>query len=118
MRRKQMDFGIVRRAGVAACALVLLGPPLARADGLAPGLWQITTTAEIDGQTGPPARSMKCLKPEDAADLERTFSPASRTTNSTCEDVDRESTPTRLKWHLVCTGQLDMDMAGEFTFDT
>ena len=52
------------------------------------------------------------------ADLEKTFSPVSRTTNSACEQTERESTPQRLKWRLQCTGQLDMDVAGEFLFET
>jgi hypothetical protein len=51
------------------------------------------------------------------ADLEKTFSPVGRTINSTCEMVEHELTPQRLKWHLQCTGQLDMDLAGEFLFD-
>ena len=52
------------------------------------------------------------------ADLDKTFSPVSRTTNSACEQVEHESTPQRLKWRLQCTGQLDMDVAGEFVFET
>jgi hypothetical protein len=51
------------------------------------------------------------------ADLEKTFSPVGRTINSTCEMVEHELTPQRLKWHLQCTGQLDMDLEGEFLFD-
>src|SRR6516165_7714802 len=57
-------------------------------------------------------------RPEAVADLDKTFSPISRTTNSTCERVEHESTPQRLKWRLQCTGQIDMDVAGEFTFDS
>ena len=48
----------------------------------------------------------------------QTFSPISRTTNSTCERVEHESTPQRLKWRLQCTGQIDMEVTGEFTFDS
>src|SRR5262245_43925444 len=61
---------------------------------------------------------MRCLTPEAVADLDKTFSPISRTTNSTCERVEHESTPQRLKWRLQCTGQIDMEVAGEFTFDS
>src|SRR6266446_5503259 len=57
-------------------------------------------------------------RPVAVADLDKTFSPISRTTNSTCERVEHESTPQRLKWRLQCTGQIDMDVAGEFMFDS
>src|SRR5262249_59784072 len=63
-------------------------------------------------------QTVRCLTPEAVADLDKTFSPISRTTNSTCERVEHESTPQRLKWRLQCTGQIDTEVAGEFTFDS
>src|SRR5258707_14059653 len=72
----------------------------------------------MDGVGGPPQQSIRCLTPEAVADLDKTFSPVSRTTNSTCERIEHEVSPQRLKWHLQCTGQIDMDVAGEFTFDS
>jgi len=89
----------------------------ARADGLDAGLWRVTNKAEINGQPAPPAQNMRCLTAADVADLDKTFSAQSRTTNSTCERVEHEFTPQRLKWRLQCTGQLDMDVAGEFRFE-
>jgi hypothetical protein len=82
------------------------------------GQWRTINSPEIDGVAGPVQQSTRCLTPEAVADLDKTFSPISRTTNSTCERVEHESTPQRLKWRLQCTGQLDMDVAGEFTFDS
>jgi hypothetical protein len=84
----------------------------------APASGKTTNSPEIDGVAGPPQQSIRCLTPEAVADLDTTFSPISRTTNSTCERVEHESTPQRLKWRLQCTGQIDMDVAGEFTFDS
>jgi hypothetical protein len=95
----------------------LLGPPSARADGLQPGLWRVLSRPVIDGVAGREQESTRCLTPADVADLEKTFSPVGRTVNSTCEMVEHELTPGRLKWHLQCTGQLDMDLTGEFLFD-
>jgi Protein of unknown function (DUF3617) len=97
--------------------LVLLSPPLARADGLRPGLWRVLSRPVIDGVAGREQESTRCLTPADVADLEKTFSPVGRTVNSTCEMVEHTLTPSRLKWHLQCTGQLDMDLTGEFLFD-
>jgi Protein of unknown function (DUF3617) len=105
------------RGATALVQLVLVGIPPARADGLQPGLWRILTRPVIDGMAGREQESTRCLTPADVADPARTFSPVGRTVNSTCEMVEHELTPQRLKWHLQCTGQLDMDLTGEFLFD-
>ena len=60
---------------------------------------------------------MRCLRDAEVNDLERTFSPVYGTTNSACEQTERDFTPQRLKWRLQCRGQLDMDVAGEFVFE-
>jgi len=107
-------------AGQRAAAMVLLAllsPSLARADGLRPGLWRILSRPVVDGMAGREQESTRCLTQAEVADLEKTFSPVGRTVNSTCEMVEHELTPMRLKWHLQCTGQLDMDLTGEFLFD-
>ena len=105
--------------GIAAFAavLVLTEAPAARADGLQAGQWKVITKPQNNGVAGPPLQNMRCLSATDVSDLEKTFSPVSRTTNSTCEQTEHESSPQRLKWRLQCTGQIDMDVAGEFVFD-
>ena len=107
------------RAGsmVAALGLLLVGPAIAHADGLRPGLWRILSRPVIDGVAGRVQDNTRCLSAADVADLEKTFSPVGRTVNSVCEMVEHELTPQRLKWHLQCTGQLDMDLTGDFSFD-
>jgi hypothetical protein len=113
-----MDHAVLAAQRAAAMLLlVLLSPPLARADGLRPGLWRVLSRPVIDGVAGREQESTRCLTPADVADLEKTFSPVGRTVNSTCEMVEHTLTPSRLKWHLQCTGQLDMDLTGEFLFD-
>jgi Protein of unknown function (DUF3617) len=76
-------------------ALALLcaatAPLPALADGIEPGLWQITETIIMNGN---------------------------RTVNSDCERAEFSSTASRLKWRMLCKGQLDMDVSGDFTFDT
>jgi len=106
------------RTGLLAAVLCLACAPTAGADGLRAGQWKTSQSAEINGVAGPLQQNMRCLTPEAVADLDKTFSPVSRTTNSTCELTEHELTPQRLKWRLQCTGQLDMDVAGEFTFDS
>jgi hypothetical protein len=89
----------------------------ARADGLQAGLWRIVTKPEVNGAVGADQETMRCLTDNDVANLEATFSPNSRTINSDCEQPEVESTPQHLKWRLRCKGQIDMDIAGEFSFD-
>jgi hypothetical protein len=108
---------VASQRAVALVVLVLLSTPFARADGLQPGRWRVLTRPVIDGVAGREQQNMRCLTPADVADLEKAFSPVGRTINSTCEMVEHELTPQRLKWHLQCTGQLDMDLTGEFLFD-
>jgi hypothetical protein len=109
----------IARVPVMPILVLFLGAAqTAAADGLRAGQWRTVNSPEIDGVAGPVQQTMRCLTPEAVADLDKTFSPISRTTNSTCERVEHESTPQRLKWRLQCTGQIDMEVAGEFTFDS
>ena len=101
-----------------AAGFLLAAPAGALADGLQAGMWKVTNKPEVNGAPGPQAQNMKCLTADDVKDLDKTFSPVARTVNSACERVEHESTPQRLKWRLQCTGQLDMDVAGEYVFDT
>src|SRR5262244_3198041 len=105
------------RGYVLVVALVLGAAQTAAADGLRAGQWRTVNSPEIDGVAGPVQQSIRCLTPEAVADLDKTFSPISRTTNSTCERVEHESTSQRLKWRLQCTGQIDIEVTGEFIFD-
>jgi hypothetical protein len=107
-----------QRASAGATLLLCLLARMASADGLQAGQWKAMQSPEIDGVAGPVQESVTCLTPEAVADLDRTFSPISRTTNSACELAEHELTPQRLKWRLKCTGQIDMDVAGEFIFVT
>src|SRR5690606_8149824 len=108
------------RFGMAA--LVLVGGwvgavAAAGAEGIDAGLWEVTTRVERAGSPPGGGVSRRCLKPDDVANLEKTFSPAAQTINSACERAEHESSPSRLKWRLVCKGQMDMDVSGEFSFD-
>lgn len=88
------------------------------ADGIEPGLWQVISRTQTGGVIGPPHESSKCLTPQDVADLATTFSPVSRTVNSTCAPIERNLADSRLTWRLTCKGQLDMELTGEFNFDS
>lgn len=97
--------------------LAALAAP-ASADTLQPGYWKVTSTPEVNGALAAPQVKMRCMTPAETADLDKTFSPEARTINSSCERVEHEVTPTTLKWRLKCTGQMAMDVAGAFTFES
>src|SRR4051812_14319278 len=61
---------------------------------------------------------MRCMSPAETSDLSTTFSPQANTINATCERVEHELTPSTLTWRLACTGQVSMDVAGAFKFET
>jgi hypothetical protein len=58
------------------------------------------------------------LTPQDTSDLATTFAPVSRTVNSTCAPIEHKLSGSRLNWRLTCKGQLDMELIGEFDFDS
>jgi hypothetical protein len=97
--------------------LLALTANVAFADGIEPGLWKITSRTATGGVIGPPHESSRCLTAEQARDLATTFSPVSRTENSVCAPLERSFNGQRLSWKLVCKGQLDMEVTGDFDFD-
>jgi hypothetical protein len=99
-----------------AAALVLINAA-AYADGIAPGLWHVITRTETGGVIGPPHESSKCLTSEQTGDLATTFSPVAGTINAVCTPIERTLSGGKLTWRLVCKGQLNMELTGEFNFD-
>jgi hypothetical protein len=102
-------------AWLAACCLA--SPPAA-ADGIAPGEWKLTETIVMNGNQTTAQTRTRCLSAEQASDTAATFSPEYRTVNSGCQRVEFNSSATTLRWRIQCSGQMDMDVAGDFTFDT
>ena len=107
-----------RQAAVALTAALFSAIAFpACADGLQHGLWKVTSTPAIDGAPGAPQVKLRCVTPEEAADVDKTFSPEVRSANS-CERIAHEVSGTKLKWRLQCTGQPAMEVTGAFEFDT
>jgi hypothetical protein len=102
---------------IAVIAAALASTP-ALADVIDPGLWKIITRTATGGVIGPPHESSKCLTAEQTHDVATTFSPVPGTVNSACAPIERHLDGQRLNWHLVCKGQLDMELTGEFNFDS
>jgi hypothetical protein len=103
---------------VAIAAALALWASTAFAGSIDPGLWKITSQVTSNGVVAPARVSTKCLTPELTRDLATTFSPVPRTINSDCEPIQRSLVGGKLNWKLVCKGQLDMELTGEFIFDS
>ena len=88
------------------------------ADPLEPGLWKVVTQTDMNGMQGPAEAKTRCLKPDDARDLERTFAPEYRVQGATCERMNVAWAGQKLSWRVQCTGPLTMDVAGTYEFDT
>ena len=100
-----------------SAALLLAVTVPACADGIQHGLWKVTSTPTINAVPGAPQVKMRCVTPEEAADVDKAFSPEVRSQNA-CERIEHEMTGTKLKWRLQCTGQPAMEVTGAFEFDT
>jgi hypothetical protein len=90
----------------------------AMADGISPGLWQVTETVVMNGRATAPQVRTRCLSAEQAGDTGATFTPEYRGGNSNCDRAEFQSTASKLRWRMLCKGQMDMDVSGDFTFDT
>jgi len=97
--------------------LPLIASSSAFAQILEPGRWRVMTTT-VSGPAAPPSVATRCLTPNDVADLGKTFGPQVATENSECKRMEFKLEPSGLTWRLQCKGQLDMDVAGQFIFDS
>ena len=105
--------------GILLCALPLMVVSAQASDlSIEPGQWKVTSTTVMNGATAPAGMKARCLTPEQASDVAKTFGPVSGTVNSTCEPAESEVTGKTMKWHLQCRGQLDLDVLGSFNFDS
>jgi hypothetical protein len=109
---------MTRFATILLCWLAPLAAALAAETLIEPGEWKVTSTTIINGATQPTQAKSRCITPEQANDVAKTFGPVSGTINSTCADPDIQKTGRTLTWRLTCRGQLDADVAGHFNFDS
>jgi hypothetical protein len=72
----------------------------------------------MNGVAQPPQAKSRCITPEQAQDITRTFGPVAGTINSTCADPNIQLSGRTLSWRLECRGQLDVDIAANFNFDS
>lgn len=103
---------------ISFCALSGLIVPAAADDLIQPGQWKVTSSTVTNGAAMQPTVKARCLTPEQAGDLAKTFGPSIGTVNSTCEPAELGTVGRKLKWRLRCRGQMDMEVFGNFDFDS
>ncbi len=106
-----------RLTAVTTAIFCLAGPASAEGERIDPGLWKVTTNLIMNGRQMPVEVKNRCLSPEQAGDLVKTFSPEVASVNTECKS-DRSMQGGRLKWHMQCRGQIDIDVTGDFAFDS
>ncbi|MES1156126.1 MAG: DUF3617 family protein, partial [Pseudorhodoplanes sp.] len=82
------------------------------------GLWKVTTNLIMNGAPMPVEIKNRCLSAEQAGDPAKTFSPEVASVNTECKTAEQSMQAGRLKWHMQCRGQIDIDVTGDFTFDS
>jgi hypothetical protein len=108
---------MTRFAMLSVCAAALMATAAKAEDIIEPGQWKVTTTTTMNGAVSPPQPKMRCITPDQAADVAKTFGPVAGTVNSTCDKPQSEMNGRMLKWRLQCRGALDLDVDGQFNFD-
>jgi Protein of unknown function (DUF3617) len=100
------------------CLVAVMTSSAVAEDVIESGQWKVTTNTIMNGAATPPQVKAKCLTPEQTGDIGKTFGPEIGTVNSNCERSEYDASGRKLKWHLQCKGQIDMDVSGSFDFDS
>jgi hypothetical protein len=118
MQKDRRIIGL-RIAGLAVGWFALLASAAAHGAEklIEPGQWKVTSATVVNGVVQPPQSKLRCVTPEQAEDVAKTFGPVSGTVNSTCADPEIQLTGQTLGWRMQCRGQLDADVAARFNFD-
>lgn len=110
--------GVISAAFFIAAASCVNMQAFAEMPAIAPGEWKVTTKTIMNGAATQPTVRMRCFTAEQARDTAKTFGPQFGTVNSTCAEPAVETTTRTVKWQLSCRGQMNMDVAANFDFES
>jgi hypothetical protein len=108
----------MRRALAPLVMLCLSAPAVAQDTRMQAGQWKVTSKVVMNGAPMPVEVKARCISPEQASDPVKTFSPELAAVNTECKKIEETMKDGRLKWHMQCRGQIDIDVIGDFTFDS
>jgi len=98
---------------LAVVVLVLLPAAILAADGIRPGMWEITSSMEVPGMPMgmPPTTIKQCYTKQDVKDEKKVIG---RDKNCTVTDLKRSGN--KVVWKMKCTGRNAGTFSGESVF--
>ncbi|NTW59941.1 MAG: DUF3617 domain-containing protein [Nitrospirae bacterium] len=104
----------MKRTSVCAVVLsVLLPAAVFAAEGIRPGLWEITSTMDVPGMPMkmPPTTVKHCYRLDDVKDQKKVIS-----RDKDCAVTDLKSSGNKVAWKMKCTGKNPGTFSGETVF--
>jgi len=98
---------------LAVIGLVLLPAAVPAADGIRPGMWEITSAMEVPGMpmSMPPTTVKQCYTKEDVKDEKKMIS-----RDKNCTMTDFKHAGNKVVWKMKCTGKNAGTFSGETVF--
>ena len=101
------------------CALSLASA--ARADDIAPGLWELSLEARVDSEPGfqpGPMTLNQCVTPADASDPGKLLGPIAAAGATDCSYLEKRYVGREFRFTMQCSGTLELTTTGTVTFST
>ena len=102
---------------VGFCALALAG--IARAEDLAPGLWELALEANVDAEPSfqpGPITVKQCLTKADARDPSKVLAPIATAGATGCSYSQKSYVGPKFRFAMQCSGTLELKTTGEVVF--
>ena len=98
---------------IAVAVLVLLPAAVPAADGIRPGMWEITSAMEVPGMPMgmPPTTVKHCYTKEEVKDEKKMIS-----RDKDCTVTDFKRSGSKVAWKMKCTGKNSGTFSGESVF--
>jgi hypothetical protein len=99
------------------CVLALSS--VARADDVAPGLWELSLEAKVESEPGfqpGPMTVNQCVAKEDAKDPSKLLAPVASAGATGCSYLQKSYSGQTFRFAMQCSGLLELRTAGEVTF--
>lgn len=102
-----------KMAVLAVVVVVLLPAAILAADGIRPGMWEITSAMEVPGMPMgmPPTTVKQCYTKEDVKDEKKMISK-----DKNCTVTDFKHSGNKVVWKMKCTGKNAGTFSGESVF--
>jgi len=85
-----------------------------------PGKWEVTTSMNMQGPQGnmkmPAMTNTMCLKPEDAANVQKQYMTGPHGPGKDCKVLDQTTSGDSVKFHVKCEGQAPSEAIGQVSY--